>query len=135
MIEKRKYSRYMIDEELCAFFDEDTFGQLIDISKNGISVLLLGVSKIQKETVLSLFHVCGTVVMKNVLCEYVQSRRVWRGGLPCDLYCYRFVNPETYSIYIDKIIQDFSGAQVESAASAKSLLPRQEPLSSSVAMI
>lgn len=102
----------MATEALCAVFDSGTFGQLIDISKNGLSVLLLGTTKLNQEIAIDIFQLCGTPLIDNLQCEIVRKVevKVKNKSIPkgSQVVCLNFNKDEQHIAPIENIIQNFS---------------------------
>jgi hypothetical protein len=88
--EKREYARYPAREKLCAVFESGTFGQLIDISKNGLSVLIIGMTDHEETTIIDVFRLCGTNIMNDIHCSLVRKEPV---------YVSKKMPPQEYQLY------------------------------------
>lgn len=116
--EKRKYPRHSTSETLCAVFETGTFGQVMDISKNGISVLVLGCVRNKEEKTVGLFQLSGTNIINNIHCSHVRQEKT--NSTPTknkkenlfEIYCLKFTNiPPSLSEQFNFLINNYCTPQ------------------------
>ena len=112
MNERRKYLRSLANEPICAVFDSGAFGQLVDISKNGVSVELIGTTKLNQEIILDMFQLSGTKLISGLHCKIVRriplavdSDKVDSKSKGSELICLSYLKDEPHMEHIIQKLQ------------------------------